>query len=214
MDKCKEITYCAKELLKTHKIHISDNHKDKVIVLISKYIELLIFNIVAVISIICLKIGVKKILSEHILHMSKYIDKRCMSTKSKKKGGRMSGGGEFNTAAFFGVNEPQYSANNDTSDLLKINFEGNIARNAIPMSGGASSSSSNCTKLEKIILKKIRNIFKFFNVKYVKDVPVQIKSKYHIFIEELFKNIKNIKGEITSKKVELLINKSKIMKKK
>ena len=28
MDKCKEITYCAKELLKTHKIHISDNHKD------------------------------------------------------------------------------------------------------------------------------------------------------------------------------------------
>lgn len=213
MDKCKEITYCTKELLKTHKINIGDNHKEKVIVLISKYIELLIFNIVAVISIICLKIGVKKILSEHILHMSKYIDKRCMSTKSKKKSARMSGG-EFNTAAFFGVNEPQYSANNDTSDLLKINFEGNIARNAIPMSGGGSSSSSNCTKLEKIILKKIRNIFKFFNIKYVKDVPVQIKSKYHIFIEELFKNIKNIKGEITSKKVELLINKSKIMKKK
>ena len=212
MDKCKEITYCAKELLKTHKIHISDNHKDKVIILISKYIELLIFNIVAVISIICLKIGVKKILSEHILYMSKYIDKRCMSSKSKKKSSRMSGG-EFNTAAFFGVNEPQYSVNNDTNDLLKINFEGNIARNAIPMSGGASSSS-NCIKLEKIILKKIRNIFKFFNIKYVKDVPEQIKSKYHIFIEELFENIKNIKGEITSKKVELLINKSKIMKKK
>ena len=212
MDKCKEITYCAKELLKTHKIHISDNHKEKIIVLISKYIELLIFNIVAVISIICLKIGVKKILSEHILHISKYIDKRCMSSKSKKKSSRMSGG-EFNTAAFFGVNEPQYSVNNDTSDLLKVNFEGNIARNAIPMSGG-SSSSSNCIKLDKIILKKIRNIFKFFNIKYVKDVPEQIKSKYHIFIEELFKNIKNIKGEITSKKVELLINKSKIMKKK
>ena len=212
MDKCKEITYCAKELLKTHKIHISDNHKDKIIVLISKYIELLIFNIVAVISIICLKIGVKKILSEHILHISKYIDKRCMSSKSKKKGSRMSGG-VFNTAAFFGVNEPQYSVNNDTSDLLKVNFEGNIARNAIPMSGG-SSSSSNCIKLDKIILKKIRNIFKFFNIKYVKDVPEQIKSKYYIFIEELFKNIMNIKGEITSKKVELLINKSKIMKKK
>ena len=213
MDKCKEITYCAKELLKTHKIHISDNHKDKVIVLISKYIELLIFNIVAIISIICLKIGVKKILSEHILHMSKYIDKRCSSSKSKKKNVRMSGG-EFNTAAFFGVNEPQYSINNDTSDLLKINFEGNIARNAILMSGGGTSVSSNCIKLDKIILKKIRNIFKFFNVKYAKDVPEQIKSKYHIFIEEVFQKIKNIKGEITNKKVELLINKSKIMKKK
>jgi hypothetical protein len=213
MDKCKEIAFCAKELLKTHKIHISDNHKNDVIILISKYIELLIFNIVAVISIICLKIGIKKILSEHILYISKYVDKRCSSSKLNKKSARMSGG-EFNTAAFFGVNEPQYSVNNDTSDLLKINFEGNIARNAIPMSGGGTSQTSNCIKLDKIILKKIRNIFKFFNVKYDKNVPGQIKSKYHIFIEELFQNIKNIKGEITSKKVEQLINKSKIMKKK
>jgi hypothetical protein len=214
MDKCKEITYCAKELLKTHKIHISDNHKDNVIILISKYIELLIFNIVAVISIICLKIGIKKILSEHILQLSKYVNMRCLSSKSKKKSARMSGG-EFNTAAFFGVNEPRYSANNDTSDLLKINFEGNIARNAINMSGGGGSLKvSDCNKLDKIILKRVRNIFKFFNVKYDKDVPEQIKTQYHMFIEDLFHNIKNIKGEITSKKVELLIQKSKIMKKK
>jgi hypothetical protein len=214
MDKCKEITYCAKELLKTHKIHVSDNHIDDVIILISKYIELLIFNIVAVVSIICLKIGIKKILSEHILNMSKYIEMRCLSSKSKKKGTRMSGG-VFNTAGFFGVNEPRYSVNNDTSDLLKINFEENIARNAILMSGGRGSSiESNCIKLDKIILKKIRNIFKFFNVKYDKDVPEQIKLKFHMFIENLFQNIKNIKGEITSKKVKLLIDKSKIMKKK
>ncbi len=214
MDKCKEITYCAKELLKTHKIHVSDNHIDDVIILISKYIELLIFNIVAVVSIICLKIGIKKILSEHILNMSKYIEMRCLSSKSKKKGARMSGG-VFNTAGFFGVNEPRYSVNNDTSDLLKINFEENIARNAILMSGGRGSSiESNCIKLDKIILKKIRNIFKFFNVKYDKDVPEQIKLKFHMFIENLFQNIKNIKGEITSRKVKLLIDKSKIMKKK
>ncbi len=44
MDKCKEITFCAKELLKTHKIHIKDEHKNKVIALLSNYIELLIFN--------------------------------------------------------------------------------------------------------------------------------------------------------------------------
>jgi hypothetical protein len=214
MDKCKEITYCAKELLKTHKIHVNDNQIGDVTILISKYIELLIFNIVAVVSIICLKIGIKKILSEHIIHMSKYIEMRCISTKSKKKNTRMSGG-EFNTAGFFGVNEPRYSVNNDTSDLLKINFEGNIARNAILMSGGRGSlTESNCIKLDKIILKRIRNIFKFFNVKYDKDVPEKIKSKFQMFIENLFQSIKNIKGEITSKKVKLLIDKSKIMKKK
>ena len=61
MDKCNEITYCAKELLKTHNIHINDNNKKEVIVILSTYIELLIFNIVAVVSIIFLKICIKKI---------------------------------------------------------------------------------------------------------------------------------------------------------
>jgi hypothetical protein len=211
MDKCNEITYCAKELLKTHNIHINDNNKKEVIVILSKYIELLIFNIVAVVSIICLKIGIKKILAEHIIYISKYIDKRCSLSKTKNKTTKPTKmkGGTFNTAAFFGVNEPQYSKYNDTSDLLKINFE--VARNAIPLKGGGSSS---CIKLDKIILKKIRNIFKFFNVKYEKNTLSQIKSKYDSIIETLFEKIKNIKGGITSKNVALLINKSKIMKKK
>jgi hypothetical protein len=208
MDKCNEITYCAKELLKTHNIHINDNNKKEVIVILSTYIELLIFNIVAVVSIICLKIGIKKILAEHIIYISKYIDKRCSLSKTKNKTTNMKGG-TFNTAAFFGVNEPQYSKYNDTSDLLKINFE--VARNAIPLKGGGSSS---CIKLDKIILRKIKNIFKFFNVKYEKNTLSQIKSKYDSIIETLLEKIKNIKGEITSKKVALLINKSKIMKKK
>ncbi len=155
-----------------------------------------------------MKIGIKKILAEHIIYISKYIDKRCSLSKTKNKTTNMKGG-EFNTAAFFGVNEPQYSKYNDTSDLLKINFE--VARNAIPLKGGGSLS---CIKLDKIILRKIKNIFKFFNVKYEKNTLSQIKSKYDSIIETLLEKIKNIKGEITSKKVALLINKSKIMKKK
>ena len=209
MDKCKEITYCAKELLKTHKIQMNDNNKKEVIIILSKYIELLIFNIVAIVSIICLQIGIKKILLEHIIYVSKYIDKRCSLTKRKNIKTNKMKGGAFNTAAFFGVNEPQYSKYNDTSDLLKINFE--VARNAIPLKGGGSS---NCIKLDKIILKKIRNVFKFFNVKYDSNALNHIKSKYDSIIETLLEKIKNIKGEITSKKVDLLIHKSRIMKKK
>ena len=208
MDKCKEITYCAKELLKTHNIQIDDNNKKDAVIILSKYIELLIFNIVAVVSIICLKIGIKKIVSEHIKYMSKYIDKRCSLSKTKNKTTKMKGG-VFNTAAFFGAVEPQYSKYNDTSDLLKINFE--VARNAIPLKGGGSS---NCIKLDKIILKKIRNIFKFFNVKYDSNALSDIKSIYDNIIDTLLEKIKNIKGRITSKKINLLINKSKIMKKK
>ena len=223
MDKCKEITFCAKELLKTHRIHISDNHRNKVVILISKYIELLIFNIVAIISVICLNIGIKKVISLHMQHISKYIDKRCFSKVAKaakaakaKKHLKMSGGA-FNTAAFYGVAEPNYSKDNDTSDLLKIDFDGGIARNAIPMCGGGSSGGGlhktpNCVKLDKIIAKKIRHVFKFFDIKYEKNVITLIKNKYDEIINDLIDNIKAIKGDITDKKVEQLILKSKIMK--
>ena len=220
MDKCKEITFCAKELLKTHRIHISDNHRNKVVILISKYIELLIFNIVAVISIICLNIGIKKVLSLHMQYISKYIDKRCSAKAAKAKAAKHQKmrGGAFNTAAFYGVPEPNYSKDNDTSDLLKIDFDGGIARNAIPMSGGGSSGSGglhktpNCVKLDKIIAKKIRHVFKFFDIKFENNVIALIKNKYDEIIEHLLRNIRAIKGDITDKKVEQLILKSKIMK--
>ena len=218
MDKCKEITFCAKELLKTHRIHISDNHRNKVVILISNYIELLIFNIVAVISIICLNIGIKKVISLHMQHISKYIDKRC-STKAAKAAKAAKAnkhqamrGGAFNTAAFYGVAEPNYSKDNDTSDLLKIDFDGGIARNAIQMSGGGLRKSLNCVKLDKIIIRKIKHIFKFFDIKYEKKVITLIKNNYDTIVDDLFDNIKAIKGDVTDKKVELLILKSKIMK--
>jgi hypothetical protein len=222
MDKCKEITFCAKELLKTHRIHINDTHRNEVIVSLSNYIELLIFNIVAVVSIICANIGVKKVISAHIQYLSKYIDKRCLKKSASKMGktGKMSGGA-FNTAAFYGAIEPQYSKDNDTSDLLKIDFEGGIARNALNMTGGGGfvhnvrnyRNTPNCIKLDKIILKKIRNIFKFFNIKVEKAAIDNIKTKYDAIIEDLLHCIKNIKGEITCKKVDALILKSKFMKK-
>ena len=214
MDKCKEITFCTKELLKTHKIHIKEEHKNKIIIILSNYIELLIFNIVAIISIICLNMGIKKVLSDHMQYISKYVDKRCAFAKKTKtnKTNKMSGGTTFNTAAFYGVTESCYSKDNDTSDLLKINFEGNIARNAIPITGGGSYTV-NCIKLDKIIIKKIKKVFKFFDIKIEKNTIQIIKDKYDIIIKNLFENIKSIKGELTSKKVDTLIHKSKIMKK-
>lgn len=213
MDKCKEITYCAKELLRSHKIYINDiTNRNEIIVSLSNYIDLLIFNIVAVISIICANIGVKKIITTHIQYLSKYIDKRCLNRNGSKKTTKMSGGA-FNTAAFFGAVEPQYSKDNDTSDLLKIDFDRGIARNALPMLGGGAFTP-NCNKLDKIILKKIRNVFKFFNIKVDRQAVDHIKNKYDMIIEDLLHCIKNIKGEITCKKVDLLINKSKFMKKK
>jgi hypothetical protein len=213
--KCKEITFCAKELLRTNRIHIEDNHKKEVVVLLSNYIDLLIFNIVAVISIICANIGVKKVISQHIQHLTKYIDKRCLNKRAKAAkatgaGSKKMSGGAFNTAAFYGVAEPQYSASNEGGNLQNIDFTGGIARNALGMTGGSGGA---CVKLDKIILKKIRNVFKFFNMKVDKEAVAHIKAKYDTIIQDLYECIKKIKGDITASKVASVIKKSKIMKK-
>jgi hypothetical protein len=209
--KCKEITFCAKELLRTHHIRIEETNKKEVVVLLSNYIDLLIFNIVAVISIICANIGVKKVISQHIQHLSKYIDKRCLNSKkaaSGTSGKKGMSGGAFNTAAFYGVAEPQYSASNEGANIQTIDFTSGIARNALGMTGGGA-----CAKLDKIILKKIMNVFKFFNMKVDKEAIVHIKAKYDTIIKDLYECIKKIKGDITASKVASVIKKSKIMKK-
>jgi hypothetical protein len=223
MDKCKEITFCVKELLKTHRIYINDE-KDRsgVIVLLSNYIDLLIFNIVAVISIICANIGVRRVISQHIEYLSKYIDKRCVNSakpaKTAKTAKARMSGGAFNTAAFYGVSEPRYSAANEGVATQTIDFAGGIARNALLMTGGAGGVrrhvTPNCVKLDKIILKKIRNVFKFFNIKAEREATMHIKAKYDMIIEDLLTRIKKIKGGVTSGRVAVLIKKSKIMKKK
>jgi len=215
MYKCKEITFCAKELLKTHRIQVSEANKKEVVDLLSEYIDLLIFNIVAVVSIICANIGVKKVILQHINYLSKYIDKRCCNKKPTVA--RMSGGA-FNTAAFFGVSEPRYTVENEGRDLLTIDFMSGTARNAIPMMGGGSGRYPNlktpsCIKLDKIIVRKIKNVFKFFGLGVNTEAVSHLKAKYLMIVEELFESIKKIKGTITPAKVSQLIHKSKIMKK-
>jgi hypothetical protein len=221
MDKCKEITFCAKELLRTHRLRVSDANKKEVVALLSNYIDLLIFNIVAVVSIICANIGVKKVILQHVHYLSKYIDKRCC--KKGKAGAapakpvRMSGGA-FNTAAFYGVSEPRYSVENAGRDLLTIDFTSGMARNAIPMMGGSGNAhphmkTPSCIKLDKIIIRKIKNVFKFFGLAVNKDAVAHLKTKYDAIVEELFESMKKAKGELTPAKVSQFINKSKIMKK-
>lgn len=222
MYKCKEITFCAKELLKTHRIQVSEANKKEVVDLLSEYIDLLIFNIVAVVSIICTNIGVKKVILQHINYLSKYIDKRCLR-KKPTAAAKMSGGA-FNTAAFFGVSEPRYTVENEGRDLLTIDFMSGTARNAIPMMGGGSGGSGSgkahahlktpsCIKLDKIIVRKIKNVFKFFGLGVNTEAVSHLKARYDMIVEELFESITKIKGAITPAKVSQLIHKSKIMKK-
>jgi hypothetical protein len=206
MINAREIKICIKELIKKHNIKVKDSDYPKIIELLSNYINYLIFNMVSVACAITLSLGVRKLISEHVKHLESYVDKRCGKYCKLQQSQRMRGG-VFNTAAFYGVNEPQYSVANKGTDLMNIDWDNNLVRRPLmtTMSGGAV-----CAKLNKIIFKEIGKVFKFFKISVNKNIKNDFVIFFHKYMDQM---LNSVKGELTYIKMKSLIDKSKIMKK-
>lgn len=77
MTECKDIKFCSRELLKIVKSEkdVKIIEEQKILKLLNEYIERLIFNITALASLLCLKMGIKKIMNEHVKFVLQYINK-------------------------------------------------------------------------------------------------------------------------------------------
>jgi hypothetical protein len=172
--------------------------------------------------------GVKVILNNHMSYLMHYINKYCNSSRITKKstsvlasikggssqqnqfskGGMR--GGAFNTAAFFGVDESRhYKAENASGDIMNIDFANNVARPALglQMTGGA------CSKLNKAVKKKMKKIFKHFDVKISDKLLDVIMVKFDDILKDFIKNLTDTKkSELKYSNFKKLIYKSKIMK--
>ena len=204
---CKDIKICSQELLKIIKSEKKVKEEQKIKNLLSEYIERLIFNITALASLLCLKIGIKKIMDEHVKFILHYIDKYC-KTKQKNK----MKGGAFNTAQFFGVDEThRYKIENEGTDIMNIDFNNNIAR---PELGLMSGGKVVCNKLNRIIKMKVRQVFKHFNVKIKSSSLDVIMRKFNDVLNDVTDKIKNSRGDtINYNIVKKVIYKGNIMKK-
>lgn len=223
---CIKVKFCAVEILKhiekNKKVNIKD--KDKIIEELSNYIDKILFNIVAIAALISLKAGVKKILQEHMMYIDKYINKLCnvsINSKSNKKGKVSMKGGAFNTAAFFGVNEPNYSETNLTNDVMNVDFVNNIARPALNISvklngggrGGVIKLNS-CKKVTKQLKNKIISVFKYFKINIDKNVPAIMSEKLELILDKIIIKIIKIKdSEINIHNFKKIISNTKILKK-
>jgi len=234
MINCKDIELCTLELMKSIKRRKPVNKMDegKIVMLMNIYIDKLIFNIASLCALLCLKMGVKQILNNHMNYLIHYINKYCnssritsksstviVSMKGIKKGGQQSQqshtssgmkGGAFNTAAFFGVDESRhYKTENVQGDIMNIDFTNNIARPALglQMTGGA------CSKLNKTVKKKMKKIFGHFNVKISDKMLDVIMEKFNEILQNFVKNLTDTKSnELKFANFKKLIYKSKIMK--
>lgn len=237
MTHCKDIKYCSKELLKIVKDGKSVSKKDegKIMILFEKYIDKLIFNISAICALICIKVGIAKIYEKHMTFLLAYVDKLCVSNKKSgvrrkttRRTTRSMKGGVFNTASFYGDTESCYKRENEGGDIMNIDFENNIARPAlhqVNMGGGSGScglrnsgggkaynKAFSCNKLNVIITRKIKAVFKHYNVKVKKSSIKMLITKFNIILNELIGNLHKISGEITLSKTKAVFGKYKIMK--
>ena len=228
---CKDIKLCSLELMKNIRRRKPVNKIDegKIVMLMNIYIDKLIFNIASLCALLCLKMGVKQILNNHMNYLIHYINKYCNSSRitgnsttvivsikgsngqqqNKLSRGGMKGGA-FNTAAFFGVDESRhYRAENVSGDIMNIDFANNVARPALglQMTGGA------CSKLNKVVKKKMKKIFNHFNVKISDKMLDVIMEQFQEIINNFIKKLTDTKAtELKYANFKKLIYKSKIMK--
>ena len=226
---CKDINLCSIELMKSIKRHKPVNKMDegKIMMLMNIYIDKLIFNIASLCALLCLKMGVKVILNNHMSYLMHYINKYCNSSRITNKSSVLASikggssqqnqfskggmrGGAFNTAAFFGVDESRhYKAENASGDIMNIDFANNVARPALglQMTGGA------CSKLNKAVKKKMKKIFKHFDVIISDKLLDVIMVKFNDILKDFIKNLTDTKkSELKYANFKKLIYKSKIMK--
>ena len=228
---CEDIKLCSLELMKSIRRRKPINKMDegKIVMLMNIYIDKLIFNIASLCALLCLKMGVKQILNNHMNYLIHYINKYCNSSRitgksttvlvsikgsngqqqNKLSRGGMKGGA-FNTAAFFGVDESRhYRAENVSGDIMNIDFANNVARPALglQMTGGA------CSKLNKVVKKKMKKIFNHFNVKISDKMLDVIMEQFQEIINNFIKKLTDTKAtELKYANFKKLIYKSKIMK--
>jgi len=220
MSNCQKIKYCASEILNHIKSRKKVKNQDKIIILLSKYIDKVIFNFVAIAALISLKSGVNKILDKHMVFINKYINTLCFG-----KNKCMKGGSAFNTLAFFGGEEPMYKQENQGTDLMNINFNENLVRPALHSTfniqdGGAKSRKRSvsfrlvkCKKVSGILKVKLAKVFKHFKVKITKVSLKIICNKLESFLNSIIINLIKSKGnELKLSTVKKIMN-SKIVKK-
>jgi hypothetical protein len=213
MSVCKDIHFCVTELLEKHNIKCQKNEEEKIIRSLTQYVEYLIFNMVSVCCMICTTINIRRLQHEHMQYMEKEINKRCNIVKSKKRIGMK--GGVFNTAAFYGVQEPQYTEANKMNDIMNVDWQKNIARPELKVSFASQSggTTTKCSKVNKLILKKIYSVFKFYKVSAKKNVHERFVIMFNKYVDQLFLLLQKSSKILTYTKLHSILSKTKIMKK-
>ena len=192
---------------------IINNKQNAIINHYSKVINMIIYNIVSLTSILTILLfNSNKVTNNTIIVTKKYLNDMCKINKKIK-------GGTVLSSEFFGADSGRYNAEAG-QDVLTVNFENFEARPAlgstITMTGGSSDIGGcyRCNKYKggtlgfnKQLLLVVSKVFKEHKIKIDKslkqDIVNLIKTYVYFITQKLHKN---------NKKMNLIIMKSIIKK--
>lgn len=176
----------SKKILMENKL-LNKNNK-LVIKKMALYIDMLIFNITTISSIIALLLFNKDRLDNEIINLTK----QHISTQSSKK---MRGGGMM-PATYFGADESNTYGADAGRDILQINFESGTLR---PQIGGCEIMTC---KINKNILGKISKILKEYKIKADKNIKIEICKIVKL---NIYKMVNLLKTKIKNKELSVIL---------
>ena len=192
-----DIKKFVKKTLELNKIKIKEN---KVILLLTDYINTLVFNIISIASIIALLNNSKKITKETIKIISEYINNKCSihTTYSSK-------GGTSLPPSYFGADESRtYSSSNPTNDVLIVDWSAGEARPAL---GSGQFGGSN--KKTNVIKNYMEQILAHYEISASSEIINELFKIFNKHFEILIKELKKCKDELSIKYIKDIIKSNK-----
>jgi hypothetical protein len=202
MDKTIKLQKYTQQFFKDHDIHAKSN----VIEQATLYIDAIIFNIVSIFCLIAILNNGTKIVEQTYNAGRQYIDDKCLFNYTKLYAREMNGGSRLGTAAFLGINEPMYDAQNAGSDLLHVNFASGEAR---PQIGGTATEN----KLQKLIKTYMNHVLMYHNVTSNKQMKTKMLNLTYFHCMCFLNDLKTHKSPITISMIQKIIDAHKVLRK-
>jgi len=169
-----KIIIFSQKVFKNYDIKVSPKDYYKVTQQFAIYLDSLVFNVVSSVCLLSVLNNSKKLTNESLMMAKKHFHNNKFKFIKLSKNTNMKGG-TFNTAAFYGAKEPMYSASNDTSDLLNVDFEKGILRPKIGQDGGCGCDKQSGGKVaknyvDKFISSQVKKVLKYHDIKSTKKI--------------------------------------------
>jgi hypothetical protein len=187
----------ARKFVKDFKLQSKDGEEGKIVELVAKHLDALVFNVVSLAAVVVMLYDERKIEPKHLVSVRAYIASKCDSKRS------MSGGTSM-ASDFYGYDHPAYNVKHagDGVVVSQVDWSREIRPAMGPTIGGGSAAS--VMQGSKNARKTINHTFKHYHTKVSKTAMKELLDILDHHLVCFAHDLKS-EGTLTVKKVEKVL---------